>query len=33
MTVTARLPNWIKSAKNRAEVLRAIERIQAPPAN
>ena len=28
MTLTARLPTWIKSAKNRGEVLRAIERIR-----
>lgn len=33
MTLIARLPTWIKSAKNRAEVLRAIERIQASLAN
>ncbi|MFF8280204.1 hypothetical protein ACF05T_29650 [Streptomyces lateritius] len=33
MTVIARLPTWIKSAKNRAEVLRAVERIQASLAN
>ncbi|WP_329456743.1 hypothetical protein [Streptomyces sp. NBC_01497] len=29
MTVVARLPSWIKSAKNRVEVLRAIDRIRA----
>ncbi|MFF4354061.1 hypothetical protein [Streptomyces sp. NPDC001530] len=29
MTVVARLPVWIKSAKNRDEVLRAVERIRA----
>ncbi|MGY1496102.1 hypothetical protein ACW4TU_05675 [Streptomyces sp. QTS52] len=29
MTLVARLPVWIKSAKNRDEVLRAIDRIQA----
>ncbi|MFJ8658476.1 hypothetical protein [Streptomyces sp. NPDC093795] len=29
MTLVARLPDWIKSAKNRAEVLQAIERIRA----
>jgi hypothetical protein len=29
MTVIARLPAWIKRARNRAEVLRAIERIRA----
>ncbi|BCL21666.1 hypothetical protein ACPCBX_24450 [Streptomyces tuirus] len=28
MTVVARLPSWIKSAKNRGEVLRAIDRIR-----
>lgn len=28
MTLIARLPAWIKRAKNRAEVCRAIERIQ-----
>jgi hypothetical protein len=28
MTVVARLPAWIKSAKNRGEVLRAIDRIR-----
>ncbi|MET8448572.1 hypothetical protein [Streptomyces sp. NPDC005209] len=28
MTLIARLPAWIKSAKNRGEVLRTIERIQ-----
>ncbi|MCF3130818.1 hypothetical protein [Streptomyces olivochromogenes] len=28
MTLIARLPAWIKSAKNRDEVLRAIERIR-----
>ncbi|WP_406334882.1 hypothetical protein [Streptomyces sp. NBC_00203] len=28
MTVVARLPVWIKSAKNRDEVLRAVERIR-----
>ncbi len=28
MTVVARLPTWIKSAKNRGEVLRAIDRIR-----
>lgn len=29
MTLVARLPVWIKSAKNRDEVLRAIGRMQA----
>ncbi|MFG3252253.1 hypothetical protein [Streptomyces sp. NPDC048172] len=29
MTVLARLPTWIKQAKNRAEVLRTVERIRA----
>ncbi|MGW0828128.1 hypothetical protein [Streptomyces sp. NPDC002845] len=29
MTYVARLPAWIKSAKNRDEVLRAIDRIRA----
>ncbi|MFI6034673.1 hypothetical protein ACIBBD_11020 [Streptomyces sp. NPDC051315] len=29
MTYVARLPAWIKSAKNRAEVLRAIDRLRA----
>ncbi|WP_454319747.1 hypothetical protein [Streptomyces phaeoluteigriseus] len=29
MTYVARLPAWIKSAKNRAEVLRAIDRMRA----
>ncbi|MET7361829.1 hypothetical protein ABZS76_25740 [Streptomyces sp. NPDC005562] len=29
MTLVARLPAWIKNAKNRAEVLRAIDRIRA----
>ncbi|MEU9170733.1 hypothetical protein AB0D34_23495 [Streptomyces sp. NPDC048420] len=29
MTAVARLPTWIKRARNRAEVLRAIERIRA----
>ncbi|MFF4799297.1 hypothetical protein ACFY1U_12885 [Streptomyces sp. NPDC001351] len=29
MTLVARLPAWIKSAKNRAEVLRAIDRLRA----
>ncbi|MFH9466139.1 hypothetical protein ACH4LT_02385 [Streptomyces clavifer] len=33
MTVVARLPTWIKSAKNRAEVLRAIERIRSSLVN
>ncbi|MFF8848208.1 hypothetical protein ACF08N_37010 [Streptomyces sp. NPDC015127] len=28
MTLIARLPAWIKRAKNRAEVLRAVERIR-----
>lgn len=28
MTLVARLPSWIKSAKNRDEVLRAVERIR-----
>ncbi|WP_327699010.1 hypothetical protein [Streptomyces sp. NBC_00459] len=28
MTLVARLPVWVKSAKNRDEVLRAIDRIQ-----
>ncbi|MFG2343930.1 hypothetical protein [Streptomyces phaeochromogenes] len=28
MTLVARLPTWIKSAKNRDEVLRAIDRIR-----
>ncbi|MBP2584737.1 hypothetical protein J3A78_005215 [Streptomyces sp. PvR006] len=28
MTVVARLPTWIKSAKNRGEVLRAVDRIR-----
>ncbi|PNG23401.1 hypothetical protein C1J00_04140 [Streptomyces cahuitamycinicus] len=28
MTLVARLPTWIKSAKNREEVLRAIDRIR-----
>ncbi|MFE5688378.1 hypothetical protein [Streptomyces sp. NPDC056512] len=28
MTLVARLPTWIKSAKNRSEVLRAIDRIR-----
>lgn len=29
MTYIARLPAWIKSAKNRTEVLRAIDRMRA----
>ncbi|MER6674012.1 hypothetical protein [Streptomyces sp. NPDC000983] len=29
MTCVARLPAWVKSAKNRAEVLRAIDRMRA----
>jgi len=29
MTYVARLPAWIKSAKNRGEVLRAVDRIRA----
>jgi hypothetical protein len=29
MTLVARLPAWMKSAKNRTEVLRAIDRIRA----
>jgi hypothetical protein len=29
MTLVARLPAWIKSAKNRAEVLRVIDRMRA----
>ncbi|KUN23342.1 hypothetical protein AQJ23_25285 [Streptomyces antibioticus] len=29
MTAVARLPAWIKSAKNRTEVLRAIDRMRA----
>jgi hypothetical protein len=29
MTLVAKLPVWIKSAKNRDEVLRAVDRIQA----
>ncbi|MGW1748981.1 hypothetical protein ACWCRD_25880 [Streptomyces sp. NPDC002092] len=29
MTLVARLPAWIKSAKNRTEVLRAIDRLRA----
>ncbi|WP_370748105.1 hypothetical protein [Streptomyces sp. MnatMP-M17] len=29
MTVVARLPAWIKRAKNRTEILRAIKRIRA----
>jgi hypothetical protein len=29
MTLVARLPTWVKSAKNRTEVLRAIERLRA----
>jgi hypothetical protein len=29
MTLVARLPAWIKSAKNRAEVLRAVDRLRA----
>ncbi|WUG72234.1 hypothetical protein OG828_25615 [Streptomyces sp. NBC_00457] len=33
MTLVARLPSWIKSAKNRAEVLRAIERIRSSLVN
>jgi hypothetical protein len=33
MTLIARLPMWIKSAKNRSEVLRAIERIRASLVN
>lgn len=28
MTLVARLPAWIKSAKNRAEILRAIDRLR-----
>ncbi|KOV69972.1 hypothetical protein ADL01_21595 [Streptomyces sp. NRRL WC-3618] len=28
MTLVARLPVWVKSAKNRTEVLRAVDRIQ-----
>jgi len=28
MTLVARLPGWLKSAKNRAEVLRAIDRLR-----
>ncbi|MBH1936417.1 hypothetical protein I5Q34_19415 [Streptomyces sp. AV19] len=31
MTLIARLPVWVKRAKNRAEVLRAIERLQRLP--
>jgi len=27
-SVTSRLPSWVKSAKNRAEVLKAIERMR-----
>lgn len=33
MTLIARLPTWIKSAKNRREVLRCIERIRASLVN
>lgn len=33
MTVVARLPKWIKGAKNRIEVLRAIDRIRASLVN
>jgi len=29
MTYVARLPAWVKSAKNRGEVLRAVDRIRA----
>lgn len=29
MTLVARLPRWIKTAKHREEVLRAIERLRA----
>jgi hypothetical protein len=29
MTCIARLPAWIKSAENRTEVLRAIDRLRA----
>ncbi|MEU9732934.1 hypothetical protein [Streptomyces sp. NPDC048002] len=29
MTAVARLPAWVKSAKNRAEVLRAVDRMRA----
>ncbi|MEV0908282.1 hypothetical protein [Streptomyces hokutonensis] len=29
MTLVARLPVWMKSAKNRAEVLRAVDRLRA----
>lgn len=29
MTLVARLPAWMKNAKNRAEVLRAVDRIRA----
>ena len=29
MTLVARLPAWIKRARNRDEVLRAVRRIQA----
>ena len=29
MTLVARLPAWMKSAKNRAEVLRAVDRLRA----
>ncbi|GGX35134.1 hypothetical protein [Streptomyces noursei] len=33
MTFLARLPAWIKQAENRAEVLRAIDRMRGSPAN
>jgi len=29
MTLVARLPAWIKSAKDRGEVVRAIDRLRA----
>jgi hypothetical protein len=29
MTLVARLPAWMKSAKNRDEVLRAVDRLRA----
>ncbi|MEU3841113.1 hypothetical protein AB0E88_13900 [Streptomyces sp. NPDC028635] len=29
MTVVARLPSWVTSAKNRAEILRALDRMRA----
>ncbi len=28
MTMTAKLPAWLKSAKNRAEVLRVIDKLR-----